>query len=75
MPDETNIEEMIREAERSLKRMAEVGRDLDKLKAALAAGERLPTSANVPSWPELRERMDRLIEPRIQADDDPEQMP
>jgi hypothetical protein len=75
MPDEMSIEEMIREIERSLEQMAEAARNLDKLKAALAAGERLPPSPNVPSWPELRERMARLIEPRIQADGDPEQLP
>jgi hypothetical protein len=60
MPDEMSIEEMIHQLEQGLEQMAEVGRILDKLKAALASGERLPLSANVASWPELRERIARL---------------
>jgi hypothetical protein len=61
MPDEMGIEEMIRQIEQQLERMAEVGCNLDKLKAALASGERLPLSPTVASWPELHERIARLM--------------
>ena len=61
MPDGMSIEEMIHQLEQGLEQMAEVGRILDKLKVVLASGERLPLSANVASWPELQERIARLM--------------